>query len=613
MKKLLALGTLLVLPLALVAPRAATIDDLVFEGGRVVDGTGAPWFVADVAVRDGRIVAIGSLGKRPAKRRIDAWGLVVAPGFIDLLGQSEYNVLVDKRAASKITQGITTEVTGEGVSIAPLNDRMLSDGKDAYARYGFTPDFRTLDGYFRTLERRGTAINLGTFVGAGSVRDFVIGKEDRRATPEELRRMCDVVDQAMREGALGVSSSLQYVPDMYNSTDELIAMAKVAAKYGGAYFTHQRSEANAIDSSLDEVFSIARDAKIRTQIWHLKTAYKRNWGRMPAVLARIEAARAEGVDVAANQYPYTAGSNGLDACLPPWIREGGRDPLLKRLADPKQREKARADMLQDSDQWSNQYLGSGGPDRILVASVVNTSLKKYEGKSIAQIAADEKKDPRDAVIDIVVADRANVSCIIFMMDEKDVRSALAHPLVSFGTDSGASATDGIFSEEKSHPRGWGSAARILGHYVRDEKVLRLEEAVRKMTSFAAEAAGLPDRGLVKVGFAADLAVFDPSTVRDVATFEDPNRYSEGFRFVAGNGVLVVDGGKLTGKTPGRALRGPGWSRPLRSGFVSSSLPSGFGPPPSPSGFVPSPSPSGFAPSPSPSGFVPSASSSPSVF
>jgi dihydroorotase/N-acyl-D-amino-acid deacylase len=578
MKKLLALGALLVLPsLAPVAPRAATIDDLVFEGGRVVDGTGAPWFVADVAVRDGRIVAIGPLGKRPAKRRIDARGLVVAPGFIDLLGQSEYNLLVDKRAASKITQGITTEVTGEGVSIAPLNDRMLSDGKDTYARYGFTPDFRTLAGYFRTLERRGTAINLGTFVGAGGVRDFVIGKEDRRATPEELQRMCDVVDQAMREGALGVSSSLQYVPDMYNSTDELIAMAKVAAKYGGAYFTHQRSEANAIDSSLDEVFSIARDAKIRTQIWHLKTAYKPNWGRMPEVLRKIEAARAEGVDVAANQYPYTAGSNGLDACLPPWIREGGRDPLLKRLADPKQREKAKADMLQDSDRWSNQYLGSGGPDRILVASVVNTSLKKYEGKSIAQIAADEKKDPRDAVIDIVVADRANTSCIIFMMDEKDVRAALAHPLVSFGTDSGASATDGIFSEEKSHPRGWGSAARILGHYVRDEKVLRLEEAIRKMTSFAAEAAGLSDRGLVKVGFPADLAVFDPQTVRDVATFEDPNRYSEGFRFVAVNGVLVVDGGKLTGKTPGRALRGPGWSRPSPSGFVppASSSPSVF--------------------------------------
>ena len=526
-----------------------------------MDGSGAPWFTADVAVRDGKIAAVGVLAGHPATRSIDAKGLIVAPGFIDLLGQSEYNVLVDKRAASKITQGITTEVTGEGVSIAPLNDQMFSDGKDVYARYGFTPDFRTLDGYFRTLERRGTAINLGTFVGAGGVRDFVIGKENRRATPDELRRMCEVVDQAMREGALGVSSSLQYVPDMYNSTEELVAMAKVAAKYGGAYFTHQRSEANAIDSSLDEVFRIAREANIRTQIWHLKTAYKPNWGRMSAVLGRIEAARAQGVDVAANQYPYTAGSNGLDACLPPWIREGGRDPLLKRLADPKQREKAKADMLQDSDQWSNQYLGSGGPDRILVASVLNTSLKKYEGKSIAQIAADEKKDPRDAVIDIVVADRANVYCIIFMMDEKDVRTALAHPLVSFGTDSGASATDGIFSQEKSHPRGWGSAARILGHYVRDEKVLRLEEAVRKMTSFAAEAAGLPGRGLVKAGFAADLAVFDPVTVRDVATFENPNQYSEGFRYVAVNGVLVVDGGKLTGKTPGRALRGAGYAPP----------------------------------------------------
>ena len=532
--------------------------DLLITGARVVDGTSAPWFVGDVAVRDGKIAAVGALAGHPARRTIDAAGLTLTPGFIDLLGQSEYNVLVDKRAASKITQGITTEVTGEGSSIAPLNDAMLEEGKDVFERYGFTPDFKTLDGYFKTFERRGSAINLATFVGMGSVRDLVIGKADRRATPEELKRMCDVVDQAMREGAIGVSSSLQYVPDMYNSTDELIAMAKVAARYDGAYFTHQRSEANAIDSSLDEVFRIAKEAGIRTQIWHLKTAYKRNWGRMPAVLERIRAARAEGIDVAANQYPYTAGSNGLDACLPPWIREGGRDALLKRLADPAQRERAKKDMLEDSDAWSNQYLGSGGPDRVLVASVVNTSLKKYEGKTIAQIAADEKKDPRDALIDIVVADRSNTACIIFIMDETDVRTALQSPLVAFGTDSGAGAIDGIFSQEKSHPRGWASTARILGHYVRDEKLIRLEEAVRKMTSFPAEAAGLTDRGLVKVGFAADLVLVDMAKVQDLATYEEPRRYSAGFPYVAVNGVLVVDGGKITGATPGKALRGPGY-------------------------------------------------------
>ncbi|MEX0878654.1 MAG: D-aminoacylase [Thermoanaerobaculia bacterium] len=549
---LLALGALALAP-------ADPPYDLLFVGGRVVDGTGAPWFRADVAVRGGKIVAVGALSGRAATRTIDATGLLITPGFIDLLGQSEYNVLVDKRAASKITQGITTEVTGEGASIAPLNDAMLAEGADIYRRYGFTPDFRTLDGYFKTLERRGTAVNMATFVGAGGVRDLVIGKADRRATPEELARMCEIVDQAMREGALGLSSSLQYVPDMYNSTDELTAMAKVAAKYRGAYFTHQRSEANAIDASLDEVFRIAKDADVRTQIWHLKTAYKRNWGRMPAVLARIEAARAQGLDVSANQYPWTAGSNGLDACLPPWIREGGRAALLKRLADPKLREKAKADMLQDTDAWSNQYLGAGGPERVLVASVVNTSLKTYEGKTIAQIAAEEKKDPRDALIDLVIADRANVACIIFMMDETDVRTALQSPLVAFCTDSGAGATDGIFAEEKSHPRGWASAARILGLYVRDEKLLRLEEAIRKMTSFPAESAGLADRGLVKVGFAADLTAVDLPKVKDLATYEEPRRYSAGFPYVAVNGVLVVDGGKITGAAPGKSLRGPGYA------------------------------------------------------
>jgi N-acyl-D-amino-acid deacylase len=561
MKKpfLLAISAFALSALAL-SPAADAPYDLLITGGRVVDGTSAPWFAADVGVRDGKIAAVGPLAGHPARRTIDAHGLYVSPGFIDLLGQSEYNVLVDKRAASKITQGITTEVTGEGVSIAPLNDRMLADGQDFYKRYGYTPDFRTLDGYFQTFQHRGSAINLGTFVGAGTVRDLVIGKADRRATPDELKRMESIVDQAMREGALGVSSSLQYVPDMYNSTDELIAMAKVAAKYGGAYFTHQRSEGNTIDASLDEVFRIAKEAGIRTQIWHLKTAFKKNWGRMPAVLARIAEARGEGIDVAANAYPYTAGSNGLDACLPPWIREGGRDALLKRLADPAERARAKKDMLEDSDAWSNQYLGSGGPDGVLIASVVNTDLKKYEGKTIAQIAAEEKEDPRDALIDLVIADRANTACIIFMMDEEDVRTVLKSPLVAFCTDSGAGATDGIFSEEKSHPRGWASTARILGHYVRDEKLVRLEEAVRKMTSFPAEGAHLTGRGLVKAGFWADLVVFDLAKVQALATYEEPRRYSAGFPYVAVNGVLVVDQGRITGAAPGMPLRGPGWEK-----------------------------------------------------
>jgi N-acyl-D-amino-acid deacylase len=436
---------------------------------------------------------------------------------------------------------------------------MFEGGRDAYARYGYAPDFRTLDGYFKAFERRGASINLGSLVGSGGVRAFVIGEENRRATPGELEQMCALVDAAMREGALGLSSSLQYVPDIFNSTEELVAMAKVAARYGGAYFTHQRSESGQIDASLDEVFRIASEAGIRSQVWHLKTAYQPNFGRMSEILVKIEAARARGIDVAANVYPWNRASNGLDACLPPWVREGGRDALLKRLADPATRERVKADMAQESADWENQWLGAGGGEGVMVAEVLSPKLKGYEGKTVAAIAVAEKKDPRDVVIDIVLADRANASCILSIMDEQDVRAALAHPLVSFDCDSQAKAKDGPFAGETSHPRGWGSASRILGYYVREQKLLRLEEAVRKMTSLAAQAAGIPDRGLVKVGFRADLTLFDPNTVAARATFEDPNQYSAGIPYVAVNGVLVVDDGRITDARPGHALRGPGYA------------------------------------------------------
>ncbi|MFI5181346.1 MAG: amidohydrolase family protein [Thermoanaerobaculia bacterium] len=542
-------------------------DDLVFENGRVADGTGAPLFAADIAVRGDRIAAVGILPearKAAARRRIDASGLVVSPGFIDLLGQSEYNALVDRRAASKITQGITTEVTGEGASIAPVNERMLKEGEDAWKRYGLRPDFTTLAGYFARLATAPPTINLGTFVGLGGIRDLVIGKEDRRATPAELAAMEREVAKAMEEGALGVSTSLQYVPDMYNSTEEIIALAKVAARYGGVYFTHQRSEGNQIDTSLEEVFRIAREAKIPANIWHLKTAYKRNWGKMPAILARLEAARTEGLDVAANQYPWTAGANGLDACLPPWVREGGTEKLLARLKDPANRARVRKEMAEDSDSWNNQWYGSGGGAGVLVASVLNTALKGYEGKTLEEIGKAEGKDPRDALIDIVIADRAGSGGIIFVMSEEDVRTALRHRLVAFCTDSGASAIDGIFSEEKSHPRAWASTARILATYVREERLLPLEEAVRKMTSLSAARAQIRDRGLVAPGLYADLVAFDPVRVRAVATYADPLHYSEGLPYVAVNGQLVVDRGKVTEARPGKPVLGPGvrgWARP----------------------------------------------------
>ena len=540
------------LPL-LLAASAAPSCDLLFTGGRVVDGTGAPWFRADVCVVGDRIEAVGPLAGRTAKRRIDASKLVVAPGFIDMLGQSEYNVLVDGRAASKITQGITTEITGEGSSIAPLNARMIADGREAYAYYGVTPGWTRLAGYFQEFERRGAAINLGTFVGAGGVRNLVLGMDQRAATPQELGAMEAAVAQAMEDGALGLSTSLIYVPGTYASTEEVIALARVAARYGGSYITHQRNEDDTIDESLDEVFRIAREAAIPTEIYHLKTAGKRNFGEMPAVLRRIEAARAEGLDVVADQYPWTASSNALDASLPVWVREGGAEKMVARLRDPAQRARAREDFLKDNEgNWPEHAAA------ILVTSVLNPALKKYEGRTIADIARDEGKDPLDAIMDLVIADKGNTSRVSFTMHEDDVRAALRHPLVSFCTDSGAMAEDGILSREKSHPRAWGSATRILGRYVREEKLLTLEEAVRRMTSFPAARMRLHDRGLVRPGLKADLTLFDPEQVRERSTYADPNHYSEGVHYVAVNGVLVVDEGRITRARPGRILRGPGY-------------------------------------------------------
>jgi len=556
-RALVALACLAVGPSAVWAATAPACD-LLIAGGRVVDGTGAPWFRGDVCVVGDRIAAVGRLDDAKATRRIDAAKLVVAPGFVDMLGQSEYNVLVDPRAASKITQGITTEITGEGSSIAPTNARILAEGKEAFEHYGVTPDFTTLAGYWKAFARARPTINLGTFVGAGGVRNLVVGESDRKATPDELRQMEAAVAQAMEEGAFGLSTSLQYVPDRFASTEEIIALAKVASRYGGSYITHQRSESHAIDQSLDEVFRIAREAEIPAQIYHLKTSGRPNWGRMAAVLKRIEDARAAGLDVSADQYPYIAGQNGLDANLPLWVRDGGRDRMIERLKDPAVRARVKADMSRDDPSWENQYLGAGGAGGVLIVSVVNPALKKYEGRTIEQIAKAESKDPVDVIMDVVSADRGNTSNVIFIMSEDDVRLALKHPLVSLCTDSGASARDGIFSQERSHPRAWGSAARILGRYVRDEKLLTLEEAVRKMTSLPASRMGLADRGIVRPGMLADLVVFDPDSVRDKATFDDPLQYSEGIPFVAVNGQLVVDGGQITAARPGRALFGPGY-------------------------------------------------------
>ena len=539
---------------ALMAAAATGPYDVILAGGRVVDGTGAPWFRADVGIRGDRIAAIGDLSKAQAQRRIDATKLVVSPGFIDMLGQSEFNVMVDPRAASKITQGITTEITGEGHSIAPVNEKMLAADEAIFTHYGFRPTWTTLAGYFDAFEKKGVAINLGTFVGAGGVREVVLGREERAPSPDELKKMQALVAQAMEEGALGLSTSLLYVPSNYATTEEIIALATVARRYGGSYITHQREEGEGIDASLDEVFRIAREADIPAEIYHLKTAGPKAWGMMPAVLKRIEAARAQGLDVIADVYPWTASSNSLHATLPYWARGGSREEMVARLQVPANRQRVREELAKDSA-WALE----NGPARILIADTLDPSLARYEGKNLDEIAKADGKDPADALMDLVIADKGNTSKITFSMHEDDVRAAVRHPLVSFCTDSGASATDGIFSKERNHPRGWGSMPRILGRYVREEKLLSLEEAVRKATSLPATRMRLDGRGQVREGFFADLVAFDPETIIDRSTYVNPWQYSAGIPYVLVNGRLVVDGGRITDARPGRILRGPGYT------------------------------------------------------
>ena len=535
--------------------------DVLITNGRIVDGTGAPWYRADVGITGDRITAIGNLAGREAKSRIDAASQVVAPGFIDMLGQSEFNVLADPRAASKITQGITTEITGEGGSIAPLNDALAKSAQPQFDRFKVVLDFRTLGEYFARLERTRAALNVGTFVGAGGLRGYVIGQTQREATAAEIDQMKTLVAEAMAQGALGVSTSLQYVPGRFATTDEIVELAKVARQHGGIYISHQRSESNQIIPSLDEVFAVAERANIPAEVWHLKTAYKANWGRMREVLDHFAAARARGLDVTANMYPYDRASNGLDACLPLWVREGGLDQMLQRLKDPALRDRIKRDMDDaDAKDWENQWYGSGGGAGVMVSTVADPALRKWEGKNLVQIGKEMGKDPRDAAMDLVIADGGETSVIISIMREDDVRLALSNPMISIGTDSGARAEDGPLSESKSHPRAWGSFPRVLGKYVRDEQLMSVEEAVRRFTSRPAARVGIADRGLLRPGFKADVTIFNPDTIRDRSTFEDPTHYSEGVSYVLVNGKAVVSGGKITGERPGEPVRGPGFKR-----------------------------------------------------
>ena len=561
-----AAGALLAVTLAAAPSRArrAPDYDILLVGGTVIDGTGAPRRSADLAITGDRIVAIGDLRGRTAGRTIDASGLVVAPGFIDMLGQSEATILVDPRGVSKVTQGVTTEITGEGVSVAPVNAYTLRRDSATYTSWGLVVDWRDLDGYFRRLERSGTPINIATFVGATQVREYVLGAARRAPTPDELRRMEALVDTAMRQGALGLSSALVYAPAFYARTSELIALARVAGRYHGVYATHVRNEGARLDRALAEAFRIGQAARVPVEVWHLKLAGQRNWGRMPQILRRFEALRRAGTRVGANSYPYTASATSLDASIPAWAHAGGDDSLIARLRDPTVRARLKRDMGDRRTSPARQESfsqGAGGLTGVLVLGVLDSTLRRYEGRRISDIARDENKDPYDVLFDLLIADRARTGAAYFSMSEPDVRAAVEAPWVGVGSDFGATAPDGPLNMRRVHPRAYGTFPRILGRYVREEHALTLETAIHKMTGVAAERMGLEGRGILRPGNYADVTVFDPAAVADRATFEDPHEPAIGIRYVMVNGQLTLDDGHLTGSRPGRALRGPGWQRP----------------------------------------------------
>jgi len=534
------------------APVGKTDFDLVIAGGRVIDGTGAPWFRADVGVRGDRIAAVGDLSAARATRRIEARDQAVAPGFIDMLGQSELNLLVDNRAESKIRQGITSEVTGEGGSVAPLNAQQIADFKPWIDKYHVAVDWTDFKGYFARLRAARPAINLGSFVGAAQVREYVLGAGDVQPTAAQLDRMAALVDAAMEQGALGLSTSLIYPPGSYAQTPELVALARAAARHGGIYASHIRDEGAGEMEALEEAFTIGREAGIPVEIWHLKVAGRRNWGRMPEVVARIERARALGLDVTADMYPYVASGNGLDNTVPQWAHDGGVPRMIDRFHDPDQRQRILKEIREGA---GGEWEGWKGrpPEDILIISVMNPELRKWTGKRLSQVAAEMGKSPEEALVDLVEADHANIFVARFSMNEDDLQVALRRPWVALDLDAGAVAVDGPLGADKHHPRAFGTMPRVLGRYARELKLFSLEEAVRRMTSLPARRMRFHDRGLLRPGMAADITVFDPERIRDVATFEDPNRYSEGVAYVVVNGRVVLDDGKMTSERPGRVL------------------------------------------------------------
>ncbi len=562
MPKLKALALAMLIP-ALPAQAAEPAPpppayDTILRGGTIYDGSGGKPYVGDVAIHGDRIAAVGDLAAAKGAREIDVRGLAVAPGFVNMLSWATESLLVDGRAQSDIRQGVTLEVFGEGWSMGPINPAMRKEMLADQGDLKFEIPWTTLGEYLEHLEKKGIAVNVASFVGATTVRIHEIGYADRPPSPEELERMKALVRQGMEEGAFGLGSSLIYAPAFYAKTDELVALAEVASAYGGRYISHLRSEGNRLLEAVDELMEISRRGKLPAEIYHLKAAGKNNWPKMDEVIRNVEAAQKAGLDISADMYNYTAGATGLDASMPPWVQEGGYEAWKKRLEDPAIRARVIQEMKTPSDGWENLYLGAGA-DGMLLAGFKNDALKPLTGKTLTQVARERGKTPEETAIDLVIEDGSRVGTIYFLMSEENVKSQVALPWVAFGSDAGAPSAEGVFLKSNDHPRAYGNVARLLGKYVRDEKVLPLAEAIRKLSSLPAERLKVRDRGRLKEGWFADLAVFDPATVADLATYDKPHQYATGIKQVFVNGIQVLKDGEPTGAAAGRVVRGPGWT------------------------------------------------------
>src|SRR6184192_65554 len=531
--------------------------DVIIRGGTVYDGTGAEPKRVDVAIRGDRIAGIGDFKTAKAKTIVDANGLAVAPGFINMLSWSNESLIQDGRSQSEIRQGVTTEIMGEGESMGPLNDRMKARIVREQTDIKFEIKWNALAEYLRYLEKRSISCNVASFLGATTVREYVIGLEDKQPTPEQLDQMRELVRKEMEAGALGIGTSLIYPPAFYAKTDELIELCKVAAKYQGKYVSHMRSEGNRLLEALDELVRISREAGIPAELYHIKAAGQPNWGKIDDLLSRIEAAQKEGLKITADMYTYTAGGTGLDASLPPWTEDGGYPALFKRLRDPATRQKIKAEVQKPSDEWENMYLAAGSPEHILLSEFKSQTLKPLTGKTLAEVARMRGKDPIDTAMDLIAEDESRIGTLYFIISEENIRKELTKPWIAFGSDEASQAPEGVFLKSNPHPRAYGNFARVLGKYVRDEKVLPMSDAIHRLSGLPATNLGLDHRGFIKEGMFADVVVFDPATIADRATFEKPHQYAVGVKHVFVNGVQVLKDGEHTGAKPGRALWGPG--------------------------------------------------------